>query len=344
MPWQATVATGGPTNYNSPMRRIRFSGSRPAFSFRSRWRRASRCARGTAWRWRWKARRRRRRLGAAKGRQRRRRRGRDGLRDGGHASLRRQSRRRRLHADPLRRRPHDVHRFPRDGAGEGDAQHVSRRQGRADERQHRRLAIVGRAGHRARFRDGGRRSTASRTWAENMAPAIELARRASRCRTRWPKSLKGSTRLGEDPGVEAHLPEERRVLRGRRDARRSPSWPRRSSASRRTAPNEFYEGETAKRFAAEMAKHGGIITAADLKDYKAIERTPLKGKYTNYTVITAPPSSSGGIALLEMLGILEGTELREGRLRLGVAPFTTWPKRCAAPTPIATSTSAIRRS
>jgi gamma-glutamyltranspeptidase/glutathione hydrolase len=71
--------------------------------------------------------------------------------------------------------------------------------------------------------------------------------------------------------------------------------------------NEFYEGETAKRFAAEMAKHGGIITEADLKNYKAIERTPLKGKYKNYTVITAPPSSSGGIALLEMMGILEGT-------------------------------------
>jgi len=61
-----------------------------------------------------------------------------------------------------------------------------------------------------------------------------------------------------------------------------------------------------------MAKHGGIITEADLKNYKAIERTPLKGKYKNYTVITAPPSSSGGIALLEMLGILEGTGYEKG--------------------------------
>ena len=75
----------------------------------------------------------------------------------------------------------------------------------------------------------------------------------------------------------------------------------------RNGANEFYEGETAKRFAFEMAKHGGIITEQDLKNYKAIERTPLKGKYKNYTVITAPPSSSGGLALLEMMGILEGT-------------------------------------
>jgi gamma-glutamyltranspeptidase/glutathione hydrolase len=75
----------------------------------------------------------------------------------------------------------------------------------------------------------------------------------------------------------------------------------------KNGPNEFYEGETAKRFAAEMARHGGLITEADLKAYKAIERVPLKGRYKNYTIITSPPSSSGGIALLEMLGILDGT-------------------------------------
>ena len=93
-----------------------------------------------------------------------------------------------------------------------------------------------------------------------------------------------------------------------------------------------------------MAKHGGIITEADLKDYKAIERTPLKGKYKNYTVITAPPSSSGGIALLEMLGIIEGTKYEDGRFGIRASRSTTWPSRCGWPTPIATNTSAIRRS
>ena len=61
-----------------------------------------------------------------------------------------------------------------------------------------------------------------------------------------------------------------------------------------------------------MAKHGGMITLADLKNYKAIERTPLTGTYKGYTIITAPPSSSGGIALLEMLGILDGTGYEKG--------------------------------
>ena len=80
----------------------------------------------------------------------------------------------------------------------------------------------------------------------------------------------------------------------------------------KNGPAEFYEGETAKRFAAEMAKHGGMITLADLKDYKAIERTPLSGSYHGYTILTAPPSSSGGIALLEMLGMLDGTGYEKG--------------------------------
>ncbi|HEV8146003.1 MAG TPA: gamma-glutamyltransferase, partial [Bryobacteraceae bacterium] len=70
---------------------------------------------------------------------------------------------------------------------------------------------------------------------------------------------------------------------------------------------DFYEGETAERFAAEMAKNGGTITLADLKDYQAVERKPLQGSYRNYSVISAPPPSSGGIGMLQMLGMLEGS-------------------------------------
>jgi gamma-glutamyltranspeptidase / glutathione hydrolase len=61
-----------------------------------------------------------------------------------------------------------------------------------------------------------------------------------------------------------------------------------------------------------MEKHGGLITLSDLKNYSAVERAPLTGKYKNYTVITAPPSSSGGIVLLQMLGMLEGSGYDKG--------------------------------
>jgi gamma-glutamyltranspeptidase/glutathione hydrolase len=71
--------------------------------------------------------------------------------------------------------------------------------------------------------------------------------------------------------------------------------------------DEFYEGDTARRFAAEMQTHGGLITLDDLKAYRAIERTPLTGHYRDYDILTAPPPSSGGVGILQMLGMLEGS-------------------------------------
>ncbi|MCU1258293.1 MAG: gamma-glutamyltransferase [Bryobacterales bacterium] len=75
---------------------------------------------------------------------------------------------------------------------------------------------------------------------------------------------------------------------------------------------DFYEGETARLLAADMKAHGGLITVDDLQAYKAIERQPLLGKYRGYDIITAPPPSSGGIGVLQMLGVLEGTDYYKG--------------------------------
>jgi gamma-glutamyltranspeptidase/glutathione hydrolase len=143
-----------------------------------------------------------------------------------------------------------------------------------------------------------------RKWAENMAPAIELATKGYPVSYALSESLRDSKSLARDS-------ESKRVFQ--RDGRFfelgetlvQPELGRTLQRIASNGPNEFYEGETAKRFADEMAKHGGLISLADLKNYKAIERSPLQGSYKGYTVVTAPPSSSGGIALLEMLGILE---------------------------------------
>jgi gamma-glutamyltranspeptidase/glutathione hydrolase len=70
---------------------------------------------------------------------------------------------------------------------------------------------------------------------------------------------------------------------------------------------DFYEGETAKKLAAAMEANGGLITLEDLTQYQAVERTPLRGHYREYEVITAPPPSSGGIGILQMLGMLDGS-------------------------------------
>jgi gamma-glutamyltranspeptidase/glutathione hydrolase len=70
----------------------------------------------------------------------------------------------------------------------------------------------------------------------------------------------------------------------------------------------FYSGETARLLAADMAANGGTITLDDLRDYKVFERKPLQGTYRGYGVITSPPPSSGGAGILQMMGMLEGTD------------------------------------
>jgi gamma-glutamyltranspeptidase/glutathione hydrolase len=73
----------------------------------------------------------------------------------------------------------------------------------------------------------------------------------------------------------------------------------------------FYTGETAELLVAEMQRGGGLITKDDLAGYRAIERAALHGKYRGYDVYTVPPSSSGGICLIEMLNILESFDVRK---------------------------------
>jgi gamma-glutamyltranspeptidase/glutathione hydrolase len=72
----------------------------------------------------------------------------------------------------------------------------------------------------------------------------------------------------------------------------------------------FYLGETAELLAREMGRSGGLITEEDLARYEAVERTPVQGTFRGYDIISMPPPSSGGVALVEMLNILEGYDLR----------------------------------
>jgi gamma-glutamyltranspeptidase/glutathione hydrolase len=74
-------------------------------------------------------------------------------------------------------------------------------------------------------------------------------------------------------------------------------------------PDDFYHGALARELAAAIQKGGGLVTAADLAAYEVKEREPIRGSYRGYDIISAPPPSSGGIALLEILNILEGFDL-----------------------------------
>ena len=74
-------------------------------------------------------------------------------------------------------------------------------------------------------------------------------------------------------------------------------------------PAAFYQGRTAKQIADAVVKAGGIISKNDLASYRAIERPVARGQYRGYDIVSAPPPSSGGVHLIEMLNILEGYDL-----------------------------------
>ena len=144
-------------------------------------------------------------------------------------------------------------------------------------------------------------------WADVVAPAIELAEKGFPVSYGLARSLDGSAeRLGR-------FPESKRVFL--RDGRPyefgetfvQPELARTLERIRREGARDFYEGETAHLLAADMEKHGGLITLADLKNYSVAERQPLTGAYRGYHIITSPPPSSGGAGILQMLGVLEGS-------------------------------------
>ena len=75
-------------------------------------------------------------------------------------------------------------------------------------------------------------------------------------------------------------------------------------------PEGFYTGRTAELVVAAMQQGGGFVTAQDLKDYVVAEREVLRGSYRGHEVVSMPPPSSGGVAVLQMLNLLEPYDLR----------------------------------
>lgn len=67
----------------------------------------------------------------------------------------------------------------------------------------------------------------------------------------------------------------------------------------------FYRGETAEKLVAGVRAEGGIWTMEDLANYRAVEREPIRTRFGDYTLLTAPPPSSGGIAIAQILELIE---------------------------------------
>jgi gamma-glutamyltranspeptidase/glutathione hydrolase len=151
------------------------------------------------------------------------------------------------------------------------------------------------------------RKFGTRSWAELVVPAVELASKGYALTDAEATSLRdAANRLGA-------FPESKRIfLRGGKfyqpgDTFVQPDLGRTLDRIARLGATDFYQGETARLLAADMKEHGGPITLDDLNGYQAIERQPLTGRYRGYDILSAPPPSSGGVGILQMLGVLEGT-------------------------------------
>jgi gamma-glutamyltranspeptidase/glutathione hydrolase len=153
-----------------------------------------------------------------------------------------------------------------------------------------------------------------------MAPAIQLAREG------YPLAWEDARDLRDKHLAE--FPESRRIFQHEGNyyqAGESFRQPELARTLERIAnnPDDFYRGAMARELAASVQKGGGLITADDLARYEVKEREPVRGTYRGYEIISAPPPSSGGIALIEILNILEGYDLAKAGNRSALAMHLT---------------------
>jgi gamma-glutamyltranspeptidase / glutathione hydrolase len=150
-----------------------------------------------------------------------------------------------------------------------------------------------------------------------MAPAIKLARDG------FPLAYEDTQDLKRDEYL-AQFPESKRIFL--RDGNfyepgeifKQPELARTLERLAKD-PDDFYHGAMGRELVAAIHKGGGLVTAEDLAAYEVKEREPVRGSYRGYDVISAPPPSSGGVALVEILNILEGFDLAKLGNRSGDA-------------------------
>src|SRR5215472_19148643 len=147
----------------------------------------------------------------------------------------------------------------------------------------------------------------SKHWADLLQPAITLAS------TGFPISYAQARSFRANADGLSQFPDSKRIFLKdssfyeMNEILKQPDLARTLERIARNGANEFYEGETARILAREMERNGGLITLQDLHEYQAVERKPLEGDYKGYHIVTSPPPSSGGVGILQMLAMLDGT-------------------------------------
>jgi gamma-glutamyltranspeptidase/glutathione hydrolase len=150
----------------------------------------------------------------------------------------------------------------------------------------------------------------SRPWAELIQPAIELARDGFRVYPWLATTLaQAAPRLLADASARVIFAPGGRPLSAGESLVQTDLAATLTSIAENGAAG-FYEGPVAQRLVDSVRLAGGVLTAKDLASSKATTREPIEGEYRGYRVVTFPPPSSGGVALLQMLRMLERYDLR----------------------------------
>ena len=149
-------------------------------------------------------------------------------------------------------------------------------------------------------------------WKRLLAPAIELARNGIKVSYDMSRALERSRdRFSRDTSsLEYFFKENGEAFSpGERFVQADLAWSLEQIAEH--GPDAFYRGEIAEKIIEEMEKGGGLINAKSLAEYKPVVRDPVRGTYRGYDIVSMPPSSSGGIHIIQMLNILEHFPVRE---------------------------------
>ena len=150
----------------------------------------------------------------------------------------------------------------------------------------------------------------SMPWADLVDPSVNLARDGFRVNYDLAEILASKQPwLTGNPATasEFYKPDGTAYQAG--ETMRRPLLADTLAAIAEDGPDVFYRGPIAEKIVADMQRHGGHIDKRDLADYEAIVREPVRGTYRGYEIVAMPPPSSGGVAIIEILNILEGYPL-----------------------------------
>ena len=144
---------------------------------------------------------------------------------------------------------------------------------------------------------------------QSLAPAIRLARDGFPVTKGFAKmTLRQHDRLGRSPGM-AHAFYHDEFIYAPGEKLRQPELARTLERLAARGRKGFYDGVIARRLVDGVRAGGGIWSLKDLADYRVVERPPVRGVYRGVRVTSAPPPSSGGVILMEMLNMLQGLDL-----------------------------------